>query len=173
MRGGRRLLAVATVAAAMAMTAAPASANTASVTAFVCTGTASFNIAPTGTAAWNMSGIVCTDATGGVGPGITDTSVTTSTSLVNAFGTSVSFIPVVNTTAPVGAFTGVIPPQGNGTLAGTITGVNGVGLEVNVASALASTSPSTRVQYASFVGALSCGSYCFNTVAVWGGVIVG
>lgn len=80
---------------------------------------------------------------------------------------------VVNTTAPVTAFAGVIRPQVNGTLAGTISGVNGAGLVVNIASALPTTSPpTTRVQYATFVGAFSCGSYCFNTVAWWGGVIV-
>ena len=172
MRRRFQLLVVAAVAATMAA-GAPAYASTADGTVFVCTGTATWNIAPSGSAAFSIAGIVCTDGTGSAGPGITDTSVTTSTSLVNAFGTSVSYIPVVNTTAPVGAFAGVIPPQGNGTLAGTISGVNGVGLEVNVASELTTTTtPSTRVQYATFAGAFSCGSYCFNTVAVWGGVIV-
>lgn len=167
------MLVGATVAVTMAVTGAPASASTADATVFVCTGTATWSISTSGSAAFSMSGIICTDATGSAGPALTDTSVTTATTLVNAFGTSVSYIPVVNTTAPVGAFAGVIPPQANGTLAGTISGVNGVGLEVNIASALPTTSPpSTRIQYATFAGALSCGSYCFNTVAVWGGTIV-
>lgn len=173
MRRVRKLLVVATVAATMAVTGSAASASTASVTVFVCTGTAGWSVNPSGSASFSMSGIICTDATGNAGPGLTDTSVATATSLVNAFGTSISYIPVVNTTAPVGAFAGVIPPQANGTLAGTITGVNGVALEVNIASALASTSPpSTRLQYATFAGPLSCGSYCFTTAAVWGGTIV-
>lgn len=163
---------VAAVAATLAVTAMPASASTADATVFVCTGTASWSINTSGSASFSMNSIVCTDGTGSVGPGLTDTAVSTATSLVNAFGTSITYIPVVNTTAPVGAFAGVIPPQANGTLAGTISGVNGVGLQVNIASALATTTPSTRIQYATFAGPISCGSYCFTTAAVWAGTIV-
>lgn len=172
----RHILAVglAVVATVASSATAASAATTETATVYLCTGNATWNVSPaTNSASWAMFGASCTSADGSFGPGLLDNSVTTSSSLLGAFNSTVNYIPVLNTTAPVGAFAGVIAP-GAGTLTGTISGVNGVGLVVSLVSDWTATAPpSGGVQFATFTGVNSCGAYCFNTTVVWEGVVAG
>jgi len=154
---------LAMAAAVCALTPGTAGATGVGWGAHQCVGTATWQVSPTGGTATATVGLgTCEQADATV-----DTSGDHSAGVSSAaYGNAVQsfrFTPVVNTTAPAGAFSGTVTYSGSGVSAtGVISGVNGGAFEAKVVWTMG-----TDVSVQVFTGAVSCGNYCFSTTAAW------
>jgi hypothetical protein len=175
MIGIRRLMVAAGIAATSVVAAgSPAGASTAAGDTYVCSAVVLWQVNPaTDTATWTVfAGGTCTGASVALGPGLAN-QITTSTASPSSGVYGLGYTPVANTTAPIGAFAGVVSqPWDSGTLTGTLSGVNGVGFAADLTWNVATTSPTTYgSQVAHFSGTTICGNYCFITSAEWEGQV--